>query len=80
MGWRTVETMPEEMIRVIGANSVIVIGDIFYGAGTIRFGDMATPGYIKERLERKWRYTQGCEAVLDHMQPTHWMPLPELPK
>lgn len=78
--WQPIETMTQEQIRVIGATKNIVVGDIYYGQGGIRFGDMLNPGYIEERQEKKWRYTQGDNAVSAHMQPTHWMPLPDLPK
>jgi hypothetical protein len=79
--WISVDDkMPEDRIRVIAADKLIVIGDCFFGEGS---GPTMWSEQLGERViisrwpYRIWRYTLNefpCPI------PTHWIPLPSPPK
>lgn len=80
-GWKLIATAPtDERIRVIGAKVGFVIGDLFYGQATMQLGRLGDDEYVKERCQFAWRYTEGENQVLPHMQPTHWIDLPDAPE
>ncbi|OOO22745.1 DUF551 domain-containing protein [Agrobacterium pusense] len=68
--WRPIETAPRDGTRVIGADQLYVIGDIYWqpdGNET----ETGEPGWIngvRDRYEKDYVFN-----------PTHWMPLPSLP-
>lgn len=80
-GWQPIETAPtKERIRIIGATTSIVVGDVFYGPASLLLAKMGDSEYLKERSVEAWRYTQGEDQVEPHMIPSHWQPLPQPPQ
>ncbi len=73
------DKMPEERIRVIGAEMGFVIGDLFYGYadGPTFYNEASKCRHPVEKWnEKHWRYSQ--DNALSRI-PTHWMNLPKPP-
>ncbi|WP_019334989.1 hypothetical protein [Pseudomonas syringae] len=73
------EEHPGEGIRVIGAIDDFVVGDIFYGTGSLTVGRMAEEGYKERQMLLCWRYSCSGEAVESQFIPTLWQALPVAP-
>lgn len=77
------DKMPDDRIRVIAGDHLSVIGDCFFGhaSGPDLWNEAAKGRFPVERWnERLWRYSRDESPLPDHIQPTVWMPLPEVPK
>ncbi len=73
------DKMPEDRIRVIGAEMGFVIGDLFYGYGSGKtlWRESAKSRQPVEKWDKKhWRYSN--DETLSRI-PTHWMDLPKPP-
>lgn len=77
--WFTIETIPRERIRFIGAINDFVVGDIFFGTASYKFHKCGDLSYIEECNIKAFRYTHGEDRVPSYLQPTHWMPIPDAP-
>lgn len=75
--WRDVAIDPPvPRIRVILAEGDFVIGDCFFGAGSVKAGLASNPDYVAERAFPCWRYTETENALPAHYKPSKWQPLP----
>lgn len=82
--WNLVsEKMPEKRIRVIGATEDFVVGDVYYGFGSMRFvwDDRKNRHIIMPNWQKEtWRYSDTEREIPIHNIPIYWTDLPDSPK
>ena len=69
MNWQPIDTAPKDGTRImVTKKGTVMISTAFWGEGT---------NYYKTRSMKKIFKWVGWPS---HDEPTHWVPMPELPK
>jgi hypothetical protein len=66
---KVVDNTFKHSMRMIVAKGNHVIGDCYYGYGSLTVGRIREPGYSQRQNELCWRYTSDGEQVAKHQQP-----------